>query len=636
MAVCNIFKKLTKETGTFLTFGQYADDLTEWHVKSNYHKISPSKFIAIDCPKLKYDNYTLPKAFQEYFENACAAFKDEPLWLPKYSKTIFWDTMFSKFINLESVKLEGDSELESNIKYSDSIKYVGDINLQSYNESEGIGYSELYCHIPNEACSYKYSIRIDQSNPSLILSRDKNNIIEGFNSGELNGWEKLTLNDDNEPYDYSIINEYEFSWENEVIGSEKLITTKLNDKSYNINMIVILYDILGENGQIIYNGIPMGIYITGLIDENGNILNSITKYVANEDIYNAGTSYGLRVCSRYSISPNSDNYIIKDITCEHNNYGDLNRVLSQISVSQNKMDEVINKTYNTEQNYKNLLAIFKNSRTNVPYIKIVNGESYWFVNGKPLGPSVVDGIYDSYSNEEVEDLIGTNRTQVFQVIAQAQNDKGKYIFEKGTSTDISLTWKIFYDGKEVSADPLVYLEITDVTDPNNTFIIDNSSNTNCLIFKQQDKTRKFQIKSIYNREGASTTVTVYFVDPIYFGEYFEDGGIKPGDYNWKPKAENIMNIKKYVTTSPQSTYQITTNEKNPGYICYAYPKTFNELMQIVDFDGNVYYNSQTNDNDFVMSECLINGVDYYVYINKVPVYVVSHIFKFDEKNSSIK
>lgn len=623
MAICNIFKKLTKETGTFLTFGQYVNDLTEWQVKSNYYKVTPSQFVAIDCPQLRYDNYTLPKAFQEYFENPCACFKNEKsiLWSPKYAKTLFWDMMFTKLINLENI----NDQQDLGIKFSTDIKYVGDIKLQSYNESNGVGYSELYCHIPNEACAYKYSVKIDQLDQPTMIIRDKFQSIEGYKENELNGWEKLTLNDD-EMYEYHISNEYEFSWEE---NTNKLTTTKLDDKSYNINMIVILYDVYGVDNQLIYRGLPLGVYITGLIDENGIILNNITKYVTNEDIYNSGTSYGLRVCSRYSVSPNLDNYIIKDVTCENNNYGDLNRILSQISISQSKMDDVINKTYNTEQNYKNLLAIFKNSRTNVPYIKVINGESYWFVNGKPLGPSGIGGVYDAYSNDEIYDLIMSNRTQSFQIVAHIQNDKGKYIFEHGAMEDISLTWKIFYGGSEVGSDPQIYLKITDITNPNNPIEIDDSSNTNCIIFKRQNKTRTFKIETKYLENEASITLTAHFVHPIFFGEYFEIGGIKPGDYDWVPNTEIISKLQKYITVTPQSTYEITTNKKNPGYICYAYPKTFNKLTQIYDYEGNIYYRSTSDKNDFIKSECVINGVDYYVYINKVPSYVTKHIFKFE-------
>ena len=144
MAVCNIFRHLSKETGTFLTFSQYMEDLTIWKTEGKYHKIVPSKFIAIDCKQENYNNSTLPKYIQEYFENACACFKNNLQtmvedeidsmafgWDPEYTKTLFWNMMF---------KSESDSIQRGLIDMED-IKYVGDINLQSYNTVDGMGYS---------------------------------------------------------------------------------------------------------------------------------------------------------------------------------------------------------------------------------------------------------------------------------------------------------------------------------------------------------------------------------------------------------------------------------------------------------------------------------------------------------------
>ena len=44
MAICNVFKELTKNNGTFFTFSQYAEDLTINQSNSSY-KVIPSKFM---------------------------------------------------------------------------------------------------------------------------------------------------------------------------------------------------------------------------------------------------------------------------------------------------------------------------------------------------------------------------------------------------------------------------------------------------------------------------------------------------------------------------------------------------------------------------------------------------------------
>ena len=287
MAVCNIFKTLTKETGTFLTFSQYMEDLTKWQTESKYHKVIPSKFIALDCKLSDYDNTSFPKYLQNKFENACAVFKNRgwdpeysetSIWSPEYSKTLFWNAMFdSGFITRV--------QEEDSLPYVKEIKYVGDINLQSYNNVDGVGYSEIYCHIPNEASSYRYFFNTKDLLSGVNYTTESGEIIQGYQECELNGDEKMQ-----DEYQYSLQKAYNFSWEDQTINS-----IKLEDKSFNINLIIVLYDVLNEDDEK-YTGIPMGIYITGLIDGTGNIQNNIIKYVSNEDIYNSGTSYGFGRC----------------------------------------------------------------------------------------------------------------------------------------------------------------------------------------------------------------------------------------------------------------------------------------------------------------------------------------------------
>ena len=61
---------------------------------------------------------------------------------------------------------------------------------------------------------------------------------------------------------------------------------------------------------------------------------------------------------------------------------------SQLTV---QMQEMLEEIYKLHQVPKEMLAIFKNSRVNVPYIKEVDGVSYWFVNGRCLGVPATAG-----------------------------------------------------------------------------------------------------------------------------------------------------------------------------------------------------------------------------------------------------
>lgn len=594
MAVCNIFKTLTKETGTFLTFSQYMEDLTKWQTESKYHKVIPSKFIALDCKLSGYDNRSFPKYLQDKFENACAVFKNGD-WNPEYSKTLFWNTMFdSGFMT----PVREEEVQEDSLPYIQEIKYVGDINLQSYNNVDGVGYSEIYCHIPNEASSYRYFFNTsDLSDVNHTVEIGE--IIQGYQEGELNGDEKIQYE-----YQYSLQNSYNFSWEDQTINS-----IKLEDKSFNINLIVVLYDVLDEDG-VKYTGIPMGIYITGLIDD-GNIQNNIIKYVSNEDIYNSGTSYGLRICSRYVVSQEQTNYIVKDVTIEDNNYGDLSHVLSQLSISQNKMDRIINKTYNTEQNYKNLLSIFKNSRTNVPYIKDINNEPCWFVNGRMLGKAAINYVYTPYTVDEMDLLLGKNsisQSDKLKIISSIGNLEGQYIFNtlESEPQDIILNWDVYYGGDRINPSNLIIkCDGEEVKD---------SIGTNQITINGINKTTTFTISVEFRGESVTVIQKVYFVYPSYFGELIGE----------------VENLPKYLNYTCDQTYSITTSKSNPGAICYAYPQSFGELELIKDNGDFIYYeldDKETNDR-FVKVERVINGIKYWVYTLPSPSYITKYTFNF--------
>lgn len=617
MAICNVFNTLTKQTGTFLTFSQYMEDLTRWQTEASNYKIVPSKFVAIDCNPTNYTNITLPKLFQEYFENACACFKNASIyksdeidpkgisgWTPEYSKTLFWNMMFN----------HPDKDTNSGLIKIEDIKYVGDINLHSYNDVDGMGYSEIYCHIPNEAPAYQYEVS-KESQDLNIIKVIAGDVLTGLQIGELNGNEVLSRD-----YEYELGNTYKFTWEQ----TEKL--QSLEDKSFNINMIIVLYDIYNDI-NIAYSGIPMGVYITGLI-EDGKIQNSITKYVSNEDIYNSGTSYGLRICSRYVVSPERDNYVIKDITCEDNNYGDLSRVLTQMSISQAKMDEIINHNYCSNQNYKDLLSIFTNSRTNVPYIKTVNGEGYWFVNGRMLGPTTSNN--ESYTNTELDALLGSlgkASMQSFQIFATATDKNNQYIFNKHDSDSknktITLQWQVYYEGQLVHPNKLT-IKINDGES------ID-AHNYSYLQFKDVNETTTYTISAEleYEKVKTSTSVTVYFVEPSYFGELAYSAS-ELTNKNAEEIEKLITELQIFVSNTRQQSHKITTNMYNAGHVCYAYPESMGELLSIQDTNGHIYYSKDGDElyNQFDMMTVNIDGVRYYVYIDEEPVYQHDQLLKF--------
>jgi hypothetical protein len=153
MAVCNLFKDLSNDTGNFLMFSQYMEDLTKQHAHGYKYKVSPSKFITCN---INYSvlgsgdlNSKVPTFFQNYFENGCTIARETNDWNPSLSSNIFWNALISnKLLNISE-------------DYIPELSYIGDINMKSYDVKDGMGYSELYLYLSNDAfdsrykCSYK-------------------------------------------------------------------------------------------------------------------------------------------------------------------------------------------------------------------------------------------------------------------------------------------------------------------------------------------------------------------------------------------------------------------------------------------------------------------------------------------------
>ena len=177
MAVCNLLNGLSKETGNFLMFSQYSEDLTECIAKHENYRVVPSKFIVMDVDyskvKTKLEefgvfkhndlNEDFPKYLQNYFENSCAyirpiynTLEEGSAWYPRLSSNLFWNAMEK----VDFFTITKDSEVENEDGYIsgtvNEIRYVGEINIQSHDVKYGTGYSEIYCHIPTDTPAYKY------------------------------------------------------------------------------------------------------------------------------------------------------------------------------------------------------------------------------------------------------------------------------------------------------------------------------------------------------------------------------------------------------------------------------------------------------------------------------------------------
>lgn len=394
MAICNLFNRLDKPSGNFMLFSQYVEDITRNYTEGENWRVVPSRFVALDinynnlkrsviAPNGEDINEAVPKYLQNCFENACAYGREHyheyadnlttdaryQSWNPEISRNLFWNCLFDgQFLNL--------SEYGA-VKIVDEVKYWADIALQSYDEHQGMGYGEVYCYIPTDAERMRCQCipvtdtigedgrRFDNSNSNIFL--------EGYNDKYL----------ENYVQHYYYDKDFNMTFDDDTLG--KLMSS--SDSYYNINTIVVLYDVLKQvnnTWQKIYSYIPMGMYIAGKFDDNGNISNNIKKYVTTS--YGTGTSYGLRICTRFTVSPKGMILKESELTTDGNNYTAVSQLMTTMSECLSKLLDITANTNNTTQQFKDTMAAIRNNRTNVPYVKDINGTDWWFVNGRAITP----------------------------------------------------------------------------------------------------------------------------------------------------------------------------------------------------------------------------------------------------------
>ena len=602
MAVCNLFKKLDKNTGNFLMFSQYTEDLIKGLSEPDY-KVIPSKFVAMDIRYKKSDalgygydlNVLVPTYFQNYFENACSFLRGElgNQWNPYMSSNIFWRCMCKPSSEIETIpSIYGVIDIQED-GVASSIKYIGDINIQSYGIHDGMGYTELFCHIPSSAKSVECKFSMDEVFDNSYID----------DRGKIEGWDKMQ----DEMLDISIpVTSYssDMKW-NPIFLAES--NKELDDSSFDINTILVLYDIEDSAGEKIYKNIPMGLYITGLINEDGSVNNSITKFVSHEDIYDTGTSYGLRICSRFGLTPQSFK-VETSIELNDEDYSALSEAMIHMSESQAKMDLIIKELYDNSQSYKELFSIFKNNRTNVPYIKTWNGKSFWFVNGRNTGVEVYapteiqNPLIDFASKEEVQDIIDQLEELLIpqlSIIATILNGP----FEKGTINNATIQWGSYFEGEAIEPER-VFVDGVEVPAQTNQYT------------KQVEDDTNFIIEIKYGNLMESKSFPINFVYPSYVGLVKDI----PTESQWVEtlnKLDHVLNDSK--------SHDYTYSNHDSLHVCYAYPSSYGRLVSIED-DSFDYL----DDFKYDKIEIEFNGkmIEYNVYIDKIPADVTNYTLKF--------
>lgn len=580
MAICNLFNKFHKNDGSFIMFSQYAEDLNKSATQGQVYRVVPSKYIALNIdyskitvPEGEDANEYIPRLFQNYYENACAFLRtqSEYDWTPDDAKDLFWEFLSDKgFIELD------DYENGSAIIIKEGM-FVGDINIQSFNQHDGMGYGEIYCYIGEDDVHSTVSFDMTPNTKKSIL----------YNKDYVMGYDDSDYKEDtlmcklNVDADTNYGSKYIYNIESTINLSDE------SDKELSFNTIIILYDTYTnqEDGSLVNlnSDMPLGIYFSGIIGDDKQMTNIISKFIKNGDIYGSGTSYGLKICTRFTVIPREKVDNIKPI----NITADIDSYYSAYSMVLGQMSEVLEKVNKmTEGNiaglnqFKQFCSGFKTNMTNVPYIKNVNDKNYWFVNGKNMGVAATDDadidvdtelnifsenpVQNKVITNEINDIntdLGTAMTDIEKlndkVFPLTLNASGGGLYKKGTYEDITITWsltrgeeKVVPDSATINDSPISFNEPT--------------------VFESVSDTTSYVLKVTKSDKVLSKTLTATFIASRYYG------------FSNKSDANNFSDfndlIEQPLSTSPAGTYTLVNdNAENYLWLCVPNGMTINKV-----------------------------------------------------------
>lgn len=478
---CNLFKPLgagDERMGTFLMFSQFADDATKEQSMKSTYRLIPSKFVALDlnidnafnnpsdkfviinndtqepggiepgykiCGQPAGSNAIVPQILQSYYENGMAYLRNlannNSNVLPEnfnwddekhtYANEMLWRTLENwGFIH----KVSGSFE------YYDEVKYIGDINIHSNKKVGAYTYDEIFCHIPAGDDEYRYPLDyvskepIEYKHDGLLEEWTDTTYPTGTGRTLIN--KALMYQSYNKPY-YHIgghVPVMDYSDEN-VPQPEPRNPGGVN-VDYNFNAVIVFYDVLysepGEDPRYLHRYRPMGIYLSGPVQEDSEdnaqvtgLKNTFTKYISNNDAYGQGASFGLRIMMRYVPTPNMSTYTM-EVDASGNDYETITQAMGNIADAIIDINRTCKDQHAMFQAYKDHLAMFRNRRVNVPYPRLVHDavtntdRYYWFVNGRNTGqPCQFESPTPTPSTQDVD--INEHPTGGDITVAQVQD-----------------------------------------------------------------------------------------------------------------------------------------------------------------------------------------------------------------------
>lgn len=407
MGKCNLLAPVAQSTGNFILFSQYAEDLTRSSQSEDYYRVTPSKYVLLNLDQTGMDPVQFSEFFQNYYENSCSILRSNSSvdWTPDCATAMFWKALFKSGLAIMPYWDETDASY-----HSPSVLKVGDINITSTKQYDGIYYSEIYVNVPQGSKRCKYAFQNFSAEQTRMVQWP-HDYIAGYPDGEYptpvdQPWPSNRLTDQYCDSTVSVEGHTEYlytlrSTTDFVLDTEPI--RELDDASYTFDAVVVLYDVHKKNLEVpedttIYRDVPMGLYLTGAPKELGGIQNPVTIWVQNSDIYEQGTSYGFRICTRYLATQNSLYIVDSTIAESQELYDQYAAVMGKIGDSQVKMDQIASQMVGYQNNITSHLANIKNYKVNVPYIRNIGGVDYWFVNGNNLGVATVhtDLFWENY------------------------------------------------------------------------------------------------------------------------------------------------------------------------------------------------------------------------------------------------
>lgn len=348
MSVCNIYKSQDNKP-VFYTFSEYMNDLVVNINNDGMSIARPSRFLCLSVKLENEDGVGINKFLQNYYEDACCTLRDtKDTNAEDYRKYLLGgliDGLVSKrFIDTSAHNVHKLVNDDGSIKEID-INNIAceDIDLFGDGTIDGMKYDEIICYL-NPSTS---------NNHSLILDMDKARTIDKISTPEnpkyITGYDREA--DRIEGIDYvSLLNKDKFP----LCTISDPNSGSANITSFEFNAIIVLYDvILGKEDNSPIENIPLGIYINP---------NTITKYVNNNDIYNQGTSYALRIAMRFATTYDGSIYIEDTNTYdETRDISSLVSVADRLSKTIDQMFEMTRKFNDYTNATRDILTAIRNS-----------------------------------------------------------------------------------------------------------------------------------------------------------------------------------------------------------------------------------------------------------------------------------